>query len=152
LEEKYKYSLYERQLYYNSSRRYIEIDFINVNHSYHNVPIELYEVKLPNHSFTSKKGILYNSTRKYLNQIGKKYCEYFSNSTHYNQIKSKLDIEPTPFSLSLLIGRKEDLEENKYILNKAMADYGQLINVHSYDDLIEKYNFLYKRIKRFNIK
>ena len=57
-----------------------------------------------------------------------------------------------PFSLSLLIGRKEDLEENKYILNKAMADYSQFINVQSYDDLIEKYNFLYKRIKRFNIK
>ena len=151
LEEKYKYSIYEKHLYYSASRRYIEIDFINVNYSYHNIPIELFEVKLPNHSFVSKKGILYNSTTKYLNQIGKKYQEYFSNVTNHSYIKDQLNVNAVPFSLSLLIGRKADLEESKYVLNKSLADFNQFINIQSFDDLFDKYDFVFKRIKRFHI-
>jgi hypothetical protein len=151
LEEKYKESIYERHLYYKMSKRYIEIDFININHTYYDIPIELYEVKLPNHNFVSKKGILYNSTTKYLNQIGKKYQEYFSNITNHSYIKEQLRTEAVPFNLSLLIGRKKDLEESKYILNKALSDFSQYVNIHSFDDLMDKYNFIYKRIKRFHI-
>ena len=151
LEEKYKYSAYERHLYYNNSRRYIEVDFININHTYYNIPIELFEVKLPNHLFVSKKGILYNSTIKYLSQIGKKYQEYFSNSTHHSYIKEQLNAEAVPFNLSLLIGRKKDLDESKYVLNQALSDFSQHVNIHSFDDLLDKYNFIYKRIKRFHI-
>ena len=151
LEEKYKRSVYEQHLYYTYSRKYVEVDFINISHSYYNLPIELFEVKLPNHCFVSRKGILYNNTKKYIDQIGKRYKDYFDNENHHSHIKEKLQIDPIPFNLSLLIGRAKDIEENKYLLNKSLEKYSQSINIKSYDDLIDKYNFIYKRIKRFNI-
>jgi hypothetical protein len=151
LEEKYKRYVYEQHLYYPLSKKYIEIDFINVNHTYYDVPIELFEVKLPNHQFVSRKGLLYNSTKKHFNQIGKRYKDYFSDDTNKAHIAGKIHAPVTAFSLSLLIGRQSDIEEHEYLLNQALGDFELKVNMHSYDSLLEKYRMVYGRIKRFSI-
>ncbi len=147
--DKYHSSKYEKHFYYLNSRKYIEPDFINMPHNYYLGLPEVFEVKNPNQNIYKKDGNLYSNTVKAIKQVNQKYYNYLNDDKNKNEIKNRLDEFPDSFDYTLLIGRKENREENLYNLEKLINK--SKINIITYDDLIERYDQVRERIKRHRL-
>lgn len=156
--EDYYHSLYEKHFYYNQSRRYVESDFINFKHDYSLAKNEIFEVKLPNERFITKTKIprILKQAQRYFNQVGKKYNNYFSFEINQEEITKRLkdegiDTFSLDYSLSLLMGREEYRQENQELINEALL-YGQKrVKLITYDNLIDRHQYLHQRVTRFGL-
>lgn len=156
--EDYYRSLYEKHFYYTKRRRYVESDFINFKHDYSLFKDEIFEVKLPNERFITKTKIprILKQAQRYFNQVGKQYNEYFSSDINMNEITKRLkdegiDTFSLDFDLSLLMGREEYRQENQELINQAVI-YGQKkVKLITYDNLIDRHQYLHQRVTRFGL-
>ncbi|MFD2556039.1 hypothetical protein [Sphingobacterium tabacisoli] len=156
--EDYYHSLYEKHFYYPQNKRYVESDFINFKHDYSLAKDEIFEVKLPNERFITKTKIprILKQAERYFNQVGKKYNSYFSSEVNKEEIAKRLkdegiDTFSLDFSLSLLMGREEYRQENQELINKALL-YGQKrVKLITYDNLIDRHQYLHQRVTRFGL-
>lgn len=143
---------YEKHFYLNNSRKYVEPDFINIPFSYTFDLPEIFEVKLPNHQISKKNGTdLLQSTKNYIHQVTEKYYDYFSSKDNKTEILKRINYPLNTFDYTLLIGKKSQLEENQEYLNNFIGNsfFLQLI---SYDELVERFERLYDRTKKFMIE
>jgi len=149
--------IYEQHYYHVNSKKYEEVDFLNIAHKYSINLNELFEVKLPNQRFFSKQNLnLLKPAQKYINQIGTKYYNYFSNSMNLREIQSKslqhdVSISNLDFQYSLLMGRDDDKLQNLSGLNAYMATLNSNVRLLTYDDLIKRHHYLHLRVTRFGI-
>ncbi|WP_164121890.1 hypothetical protein [Sphingobacterium sp. xlx-130] len=156
--EDYYKSLYEKHFYYTHSKKYVESDFINFKHEYSLAKNEIFEVKLPNERFVAKTKIprILKQAQRYFNQVGKKYNNYFSYDINMNEIAKRLkdegiDTSSLDFNLSLLMGREEYRQENQELINQALI-YGQKqVKLITYDNLIDRHQYLHQRVTRFGL-
>ncbi|QEK50348.1 hypothetical protein FYC62_00700 [Pedobacter aquae] len=156
--EDYLTPIYEKQLYYSNSRKYIESDFINARHKYSWNKNQIYEVKLPSERFVRRnnKDFVLSRFRKYLrNQLGK-YYEYFTNEQNLKHMVKRfqnenIDITNQDFDFALLIGRDTFREENLYLIEQEITFNNYKIDLITYDDVIRKHEYLYQRLKRFSL-
>lgn len=149
LTEHYKSTVYEHHFYYNSSMKYVEPDFINLawNHSLRRN--EIFEQKLPNQRlFSPKTNGISRYFKNSLNQINIKYRNYYTDTSNETQIRMGLGFVPKSFDYTLLIGRDDDLEENKFYLEVMNAQ----AKIVTYDGLLENYQRVYRRVKRFGLR
>jgi hypothetical protein len=149
----YKYDFYyEKQFYHQNSRKYVEPDFLNIPFSYTYDHPEIFEVKLPNHRFTRLDGSdLLKTTKNYIHQVTEKYFNYFSSEENQAEIQKRITYSLNSFDYTLLIGRKSQIEESKDLLD----DYNQkkiIFQLISYDDLIERFERLYERTKKYMVE
>lgn len=137
--------------------KYEEVDFFNVAHKYSINVHELFEVKLPNQRFFSKKDLnVLKPAQKYFHQIGTKYHNYFSNNTNFEEIRTKLykhdvSIDNLDFQYSLLMETDEDKQQNLSGLNTYMSTLKGDVRLLTYDDLIKRHHYLHLRVTRFGI-
>ncbi len=61
-------------------------------------------------------GNLYSNTVKAIKQVNQKYYNYLTDDKNKDEIKKRLDEFLDSFDYTLLIGRKENREENLYNL------------------------------------
>lgn len=155
--ENFYKSIYEQHFYHQNSMKYEEVDFFNVAHKYSINVHELFEVKLPNQRFFSKKDLnVLKPAQKYFHQIGTKYHNYFSNNTNFEEIRTKLykhdvSIDNLDFQYSLLMGTDEDKQQNLSGLNTYMSTLKGDVRLLTYDDLIKRHHYLHLRVTRFGI-
>lgn len=157
--EDFHKSIYEQHFYYNApyKRRYVEVDFLNITHSYSLQSHQHFEVKLPNQRFFSKTdGELLSVAKRYLQQIGNKYGQYFSSQDNLVEITKRLanhqvTIESLNFQYALLMGRDEDRQQNIAGLNIYISRLSQNANLLTYDDLLKRHQYLHQRITQFGI-
>jgi len=143
--------LYETHFYVQNTKKYVEPDFINVPFSYTFDFPEIFEVKLPNHRFSKIDGSdLLKSTKNYIRQVTEKYYNYFSSTANQPEVLKRIQYPLNSFDYTLLIGRKSQLEENQSFLKDFQNNiYFQLI---SYDDLIERFERLFERTKKYMVE
>ncbi|MCS4165218.1 hypothetical protein [Sphingobacterium sp. BIGb0116] len=156
--EDYYKSIYEKQFYTKKGRRYVESDFINFIYEYSLKKNEIYEVKLPNERFITKTGAprILKSSQKYFDQVGIKYNNYFSSTENYEEMSKRLQQEGIStfshdFNLSLLMGREEDRKENLDLISKGLVYGNKRVNLITYDNLIDRHQYLHQRVTRFGI-
>ena len=156
--EDYNLPIYEKQLYYNNSRKYIESDFINPRFNYSWYKNQSYEVKLPSERFVKKKNhdILLASFKKFTRSQVAKYQEYLTNEQNLKHMTERfnndnINILNQQFEFAILIGRDAFKEENIYLVNKETTFHNFQIDLITYDDIIRKHEHLYQRLKRFSI-
>lgn len=143
---------YEKQLYYRDSRKYIEIDFINHSYSYISDSPEAFEIKRPEKELLHKNKIgFYSHFNQYLNQLTK-YHLYLSDKNNVSQIKKKLDIEHQPFDYTILLSRREFVEEYKYLIEPYISSQPFQMKLITYDDLINRFERFYDRTKKYGIR
>lgn len=156
--EDYYKSLYEKHFYYTKGKKYVESDFINFKHDYSLAKDEIFEVKLPNERFVTKTKIprILKQAQRYFNQVGNKYNNYFSSEINQEEIAKRLknegiDTFSLDFKLSLLMGREDDREGNQELINKGLI-YGQKrVKLITYDNLIDRHQYLHQRVTRFGL-
>lgn len=142
---------YEKHFYLSGSKRYVEPDFIFTPHSYTFDLHEIFEVKLPNHIIGRKdKSGLLKTTIKNINQVTGKYYNYFHAPQNICEIQKRISVNTNDFDYTLLIGRKRDLEENYYHLKSEVSKHNP-VQIISYDELIERFERLYERTKKYKV-
>lgn len=157
--EDFEKSIYEQHFYYNAplQRRYVEVDFLNITHPYSLQSHQHFEVKLPNQRFFSKNdGELLSVSKRYLQQIGNKYGQFFSNEDNLVEIMKRLAnhqvlIDSLDFQYALLMGRDEDRQQNIAGLNTYISGLSQNVNLLTYDDLLKRHQYLHQRVTQFGI-
>ncbi|WP_286897654.1 MULTISPECIES: hypothetical protein [Sphingobacterium] len=156
--EDYYKSIYEKQFYTKQGKKYVESDFINFIYEYSLKKNEIYEVKLPNERFITKTGVprILKSSQKYFDQVGIKYNNYFSSTENYEEMSKRLQQEGIStfshdFNLSLLMGREEDRKENLDLISKGLVYGNKRVNLITYDNLIDRHQYLHQRVTRFGI-
>lgn len=141
LRESYSNYYYEKQLYYPNTKEYIEPDFIlNPKKCSFGTRTEIFEVKLPFEGIIKRKKQHqnpYSSFWDYLGQV-KDYQEYFKMEEVQGEIIKKLGYLPKDYNFILLIGNKENKDENVEILNRRAKQFNfEDINILTYEELIE---------------
>nr|WP_307876453.1 Shedu anti-phage system protein SduA domain-containing protein [Parapedobacter lycopersici] len=155
--EKFVGSIYEHHFYHQNSRRYEEVDLINVTQTYTLGNIELFEVKLPNQRFFYKRNRNpLKVAKKYFQQIGLQYHSYFSDPKNFQEIqrgfrKHGYSIENQDFDFTLLMGRDYDKPEFQELMEYFYPNLATQVRLITYDSLIRKHEFLFNRIRRFGI-
>jgi len=142
---------YEKHLYYPHSRKYIEVDFLNfpIQHYYENP--EVFEVKrYEKKFFSSRRGKPYAYYNSYIKQL-EKYHNYLTNSQNAEEIKKKLDFGNINYDYTMLFSRSEYWEEFKYEIQKDLEVMDFNLRILTYDQLIERFERLYERTKRYGV-
>jgi hypothetical protein len=83
------------------------------------------EVKLPNEGFLKQKTFhqsFYSTVFDHLSQVND-YVEYMRDNQNSSAINHQLGFEPKRIDCNILIGRKEDKEENLYQYNKKLRQF-----------------------------
>lgn len=140
----YSHFLYEKQLYYPNSLKYIESDIINISHNHLDFLPEIFEVKLPNQRLVRhNKRTYYRNFTKSIDQVAIKYLNYLSNEANAPEFEKKIKIPFSKCSYTLLIGRSSERDENEYIIRQTMEEKN--ITILTFDDIIERYYRMYER-------
>jgi len=142
---------YEKQLYYQNSRKYIEVDFINHPHSYLFDNPEAFEIKLPEKKIIRKDGknVLSHFDR-YLNQVNK-YQSYLTDEKNINEIKDRLKENFHPFDYTMLFSRQEFVDDYSEMINQRLDTLPFKLKFITYDHLINRFEKLYERTKKYRI-
>jgi len=155
--ENFYESIYEKHYYHKNSRKYEEVDFFNIAHQYSMNLNELFEVKLPNERFFSKKNYrVLKPAIRHFHQIGTKYYNFFSDPTNLKEIQIKsyqngVSIKNLDFQYSLLMGTEEDKLQNISGLNTLISMPKANVRLLTYDDLLKRHHYLHLRVTRFGI-
>lgn len=158
--EHYVDYFYEKHFHFPETRRkYVESDFINIPYPYSHQKKEIFEVKLPSERFVTKVGErrLLRIAQKYFNQVGHKYNKYFHDPVYLKELTQRFkeenyELKEQDFKLTLLMGREYSREENIDIINEKLIYGNRKVKLFTYDNLIDRHNFLMQRVKRFGLR
>lgn len=146
--------LYEKHLYYDNSRRYIEPDFINKPYEYSLRNPEIFEVKRHTQKLLrfNKENFLSNTKKSFQQVI--KYKKYMNSTNPYEQnyVKKYLGKLYDNYEYTLLIGSLDEKLEYEDLIEKLKKDYdfGD-INLLTYDELLDRHIKVCDRLSEFNI-
>lgn len=144
-------TVYEQHLYYRNSRKYIEVDFLNFPFEYYFENPEVFEVKrYEKKLFNSRREKPYAHTNRYIKQVDK-YYKYLTDPENSSEIKKKLETENTNFDYTMLFSRNDYWEEFQYEISKDLDVLDFNLRILTYDQLIERFERLYERTKRYGV-
>lgn len=146
--------IYEKHFYKNGTRSYDEPDFVNKPYSYALRSPEVFEVKRQSQKFlTHKTDRFLSKTKKSFEQVIR-YKEYFEseNPLHQNYVKQHLGEIFSSYEYTLLMGSKNEKEEQRYLIEKLQSDFDfQEFNLITYEELLEQHIRLCDRLDEFDI-
>jgi len=144
--------IYEKHLYYQGSKKYIEGDFINYSHNYYFENPEVFEVKRPEKKVVKKdnRGV-YSHFNRYLNQVSK-YHSYLTDQKNVKEIESKLDIRYQNFDYTMLFSRSEYVDDYIGLINNKIDILPFKMKLITYDELINRFERFYERTKKFGVR
>ncbi len=149
--------IYERHLYYNGSRKYIEADFINYAYPFYLDNPEIFEVKRPEKKIIRKnnKGF-YSHFNSYLDQVSK-YYTYLTDPINIVEIEDKLDtdrlkINYKRFDYTMLFSRSEHADECIEQIGNKIDSLPFKMKMLTYDELINRFERFYERIKKYGVR
>ncbi len=143
--------VYEGHLYYPKSRRYIEADFLNFPFQHYFENPEVFEVKRYEKNFyNSRKNMPYAHYKRYIGQIDK-YFKYLNDPINAEEIQKKLKEKGQNFDYTLLFSKSDYWEEFRNEIKKDLEVLDFNLNIITYDALIERFERLYERTKRFGV-
>lgn len=146
--------IYEKHFYKYGSRSYEEPDFVNKPYNYSLQLPEIFEIKRQSQKlFTKNNQRFLSKTKKSFEQL-KRYKTYFEsdNLFHQQYIKLHLGQVYPSYGYTLLMGSKEEKEENEDLIGKLKNDFDfQDINLITYEELLEKHIRLCDRLNELDI-
>ncbi len=146
--------IYEKHFYKNGTRSYDEPDFVNKPYNYALRSPEIFEIKRQSQKLlTHKTDRFLSKTKKSFEQV-MRYKKYFEseNPLHQKYIKQHLGDIYSSYEYTLLMGSKNEKEENEYLIDKLQCDFDfQEINLINYEELLEQHIRLCDRLDEFDI-
>lgn len=137
--DNYTKSWYEQRLHYNA-KNYHEPDYSLQPNTNYQTDLNILEVKLPNEGFVKKTTFhpnLYSRVFGHLGQIND-YKEYLESEQYDDIIRAKYGWRPNKISFHLLMGRKQDKDDNLEVIEKRIRHFSQgHIYLMTYDELLE---------------
>lgn len=146
--------IYEKHFYKNGTRKYDEPDFVNKPYNYALRSPEIFEIKRQSQKIlTVRNDRFLSKTKKNFEQV-KRYKNYFDteNIIHQNYIKQHLGQIYDSYEYTLLMGSKNEKEDNESLIDKLKKDFDfQDINLITYEELLERHIRICDRLNEFDI-
>ncbi|MGF7036780.1 hypothetical protein M2273_000014 [Mucilaginibacter lappiensis] len=150
LRDNYSRSWYEMELPLSATKS-LEPDYSLKPNMNYETDLSILEVKLPNESFVKQRAFhptLYSKLIDHLGQVND-YKDYLESDQYQEILKQKYGWVPEKIEYKLLIGRQDDKEEHRDILEKRMRHFGQTnIYLMTYDELRD---YQVKFLERINL-
>jgi hypothetical protein len=152
--DRYSKTWYESKFKIDESHHF-DPDFTLRTNLNYTTDLSMVEVKLPNEGFLKQKTFhqnFYSKIFDHLSQVND-YVEYMQDKQNRSAINHQLGFIPKRVDYNILIGRKEDKEENLYQYNKKMRQFNIYdINLMTYDELLNYQVHFMERMKLLEIR